>query len=169
MSDPIAHRGKILHFLDDPGEADGPGGRETAWRHFPDGALVVGDGCVAACGGAVERSAKFPAARALPRHAAACRTLEEKLFALLMLGDDRAVAEPVTKRWFENYLKGAIEYRGVKTPVVAVQVCDWRAAEDIARLPVDAQLELAAHLHIDLFAVAAERSDDSKVFLFALV
>ena len=29
-----------------------------------------------------------------------------------------AVADPGTKTWFENYLKHAIGYRGVKTPVV---------------------------------------------------
>lgn len=56
-----AHRGEILHFLDDPGAP----GRDAAdaWRHFPDGALVVEDGIVAACGDAAETLAKFPAAR----------------------------------------------------------------------------------------------------------
>lgn len=57
-----------------------------------------------------------------------------------------AVADPAVKRWFDNYLKGAIEYRGVKTPAVAAQVRAWRDAESIDKWPVDAQLELATQL-----------------------
>ena len=38
-----------------------------------------------------------------------------------------AAADPATKTWFENYLKHAIGYRGVKTPVVTRIVAEWRA------------------------------------------
>lgn len=66
-SPPAAHRGEILHFLDDPGSdsgASGDGDRgDGAWQHFPDGALVVEDGVVAACGEAGEVLPKFPTAR----------------------------------------------------------------------------------------------------------
>ncbi|MGR3914623.1 MAG: guanine deaminase [Gammaproteobacteria bacterium] len=41
-----AHRGEILHFLDDPGAHDDA----RAWQHFPDGALIIEDGRIADCG-----------------------------------------------------------------------------------------------------------------------
>jgi len=41
-----AHRGEILHFLDDPGAHDDA----RAWQHFPDGALLIEDGRIADCG-----------------------------------------------------------------------------------------------------------------------
>ncbi len=43
------HRGEILHFLDDPAEHG-----EPAWQHFADGALIVEEGRVIACGNASE-------------------------------------------------------------------------------------------------------------------
>lgn len=48
MSKPIvsAHRGAILHFLRDPG--DGTDAR--AYEYWPDGLLLIEDGCIAACG-----------------------------------------------------------------------------------------------------------------------
>ena len=44
-----AHRGEILHFLADPMEHG-----EAAWQHFTDGALIIEQGHVAACGNAAE-------------------------------------------------------------------------------------------------------------------
>ena len=52
-----AHRGEILHFLEDPGEHG-----EAAWRHFTDGALVVEQGHVAACGDADDVLPRYPRA-----------------------------------------------------------------------------------------------------------
>ena len=52
-----AHRGEILHFLEDPGEHG-----EAAWRHFTDGALVVEQGHVAACGDAADVLPRYPRA-----------------------------------------------------------------------------------------------------------
>lgn len=56
------------------------------------------------------------------------------------------VADPGTKAWFENYLKQAISYRGVKTPVVARIVAAWRSAHELRRLSDRDQLALAARL-----------------------
>ena len=44
-----AHRGEILHFVADPADHG-----EAAWRYFADGALVVEQGRIAACGDAGE-------------------------------------------------------------------------------------------------------------------
>ena len=51
-----------------------------------------------------------------------------------------AVADPATKAWFENYLKQAIGYRGVKTPVVARIVAGWRVEQGLDRLSDEDQL-----------------------------
>lgn len=45
-----AHRGEILHFLGDPGDAGDSGAR--AWRHYRDGALLIENGHVLECGDA---------------------------------------------------------------------------------------------------------------------
>ncbi|MXW09804.1 MAG: DNA alkylation repair protein [Gammaproteobacteria bacterium] len=57
-----------------------------------------------------------------------------------------AVADPSTKMWFENYLKHAIAYRGVKTPVVTRIVAEWRGEHGLERLSDDDQLALARSL-----------------------
>ena len=57
-----------------------------------------------------------------------------------------AVADPGTKTWFENYLKQVVGYRGVKTPVVARIVAEWRSEHRLERLPDEDQLALARSL-----------------------
>lgn len=57
-----------------------------------------------------------------------------------------AVADAGTKEWFENYLKHAIGYRGVKTPVVAQIVGEWRRERGLGRLPDGEQLAIARSL-----------------------
>ena len=57
-----------------------------------------------------------------------------------------SVADPNTKTWFENYLKHAIGYRGVKTPVVARILTEWRSEQGIDRLADDDQLALVRSL-----------------------
>ena len=57
-----------------------------------------------------------------------------------------AVADPATKGWFENYLKHAIGYRGVKTPVVARIVAEWRGERGLDRLSDEEQLGVARSL-----------------------
>ena len=52
-----------------------------------------------------------------------------------------AVADPDTKTWFEKYLKHAIGYRGVKTPVVTRIVAEWREEQGLERLPDEAQID----------------------------
>ena len=56
------------------------------------------------------------------------------------------VADPGTKTWFENYLKHAIGYRGVKTPVVARIVAEWRSEHGLEGLPDEDQLAVARSL-----------------------
>lgn len=53
-----------------------------------------------------------------------------------------AVADPAVKAWFDNYLKGAIEYRGVKTPVVTKLVKEWAKRHDLTARPEADQLVL---------------------------
>ena len=57
-----------------------------------------------------------------------------------------AAADPGVKAWFENYLKHAIGYRGVKTPVVAGIVAEWRQDHGLDRLPDDNQLGVSRSL-----------------------
>lgn len=51
-----------------------------------------------------------------------------------------------TKKWFENYLKGAIKYRGLKTPQVQKIVYLWRKKHSLQNLPTEKQLKIAASL-----------------------
>ena len=56
------------------------------------------------------------------------------------------VSDEKTKKWFENYLKNVISYRGVKTPTVARIVSHWRVDEAIDKLPLKKQMEIACNL-----------------------
>ena len=56
------------------------------------------------------------------------------------------VSDEKTRKWFENYLKNAISYRGVKTPAVAKIVSHWRVDEAIDKLPLKKQMEIACDL-----------------------
>jgi 3-methyladenine DNA glycosylase AlkD len=51
-----------------------------------------------------------------------------------------------TKEWFENYLKGVIKYRGVKTPEVTKIVSKWAKEHKILDLDFLEQLDLATAL-----------------------
>ena len=57
-----------------------------------------------------------------------------------------AAADPATKAWFENYLKHAVAYRGVRTPEVTRIVAEWRRAHELDRLAEGRQLDLARTL-----------------------
>ena len=57
-----------------------------------------------------------------------------------------AAADPKTRDWFERYLKRAIAYRGLKTPLVAKIVAEWRSAHNLQKLSEDAQLDLCGRL-----------------------
>ena len=57
-----------------------------------------------------------------------------------------AAADRDTKAWFESYLKGAIAYRGVKTPGVARIVSEWHRSCELHRLGDDDRLDLASRL-----------------------
>jgi len=58
---------------------------------------------------------------------------------------DRA-ADEQTRAWFENYLKHAICYRGIKSPEVTRIVALWRHEHDLQQLPDRDALALAASL-----------------------
>ena len=72
--------------------------------------------------------------RARPREAPLIADLQRRL---------REAADPRTKAWFENYLKHVISYRGVKTPVVARILAEWRHARELRHLSAGEQLRLA--------------------------
>jgi 3-methyladenine DNA glycosylase AlkD len=57
-----------------------------------------------------------------------------------------ALADPKVKAWFEVYLKGALPYRGVKTPQVTEALKPWREAHGLGALDDEAQLALATTL-----------------------
>ena len=51
-----------------------------------------------------------------------------------------------TKQWFNNYLKGAIAYRGAKTPVVTKLVKEWRDRHTLTNYSLETQLLLCTQL-----------------------
>ncbi len=63
-----------------------------------------------------------------------------------------SVSDKKTKDWFENYLKGSIQYRGVKTPLVLKITKAWRAEEAINELPPKEQIQIASNLIRQPFA-----------------
>ncbi|HJK99222.1 MAG TPA: DNA alkylation repair protein [Polyangiaceae bacterium LLY-WYZ-14_1] len=69
-------------------------------------------------------------------------------------------ADPKTKAWFEAYLKGAIPYRGLKTPEVARHLESWALAEGVWELDHDAQLA-----HAEALAKGAHAEDKFAAFL----
>jgi guanine deaminase len=56
VAGPAAHRGRILSFLSDPGD----GTDAASYRYFPDGALIIEDGRIAALGPAGSVLAQLP-------------------------------------------------------------------------------------------------------------
>ena len=63
-----------------------------------------------------------------------------------------AEAEVKTKQWFENYLKGAITYRGLKTPAVAKLLKAWRTDHNLDSYSLAEQLALCEALIAHPFA-----------------
>ena len=57
-----------------------------------------------------------------------------------------------TKQWFDNYLKGAIEYRGLKTPKVASLVKEWYTQNELKQYNLGDRLELCSDLITSSFA-----------------
>lgn len=55
-------------------------------------------------------------------------------------------SNPATKIWFENYLKGTIQYRGLKTPQILKIINSWRKREGIDKLSSSCQLQIAGLL-----------------------
>ena len=58
--------------------------------------------------------------------------------------DEIAVAEK--KIWWERYLRGAIQFRGVGIPEIRKSIADWREETGIASLPDEEQLFVALAL-----------------------
>ncbi|MEL6157853.1 MAG: DNA alkylation repair protein [Cyanobacteria bacterium J06627_32] len=63
-----------------------------------------------------------------------------------------SVADAKTKQWFDNYLKGAIEYRGVKTPMVTKLVSSWTKEHNLTQYSIEEQLALCELLIQSRFA-----------------
>ncbi len=67
---------------------------------------------------------------------------------LIPLLQDRlvGVASAATKDWWERYLKGAIEFRGVPMAGIRAAVHEWFTAQRLDRLAADAQRSVAYDL-----------------------
>ncbi|SMF30964.1 DNA alkylation repair protein [Pseudobacteriovorax antillogorgiicola] len=63
-----------------------------------------------------------------------------------------AEADPETKAWFDNYLKGAIEYRGLKTPLVRKILTAHIRDQGLKKQPISEQVEFAKQLFKSKFA-----------------
>ncbi|MEL6162077.1 MAG: DNA alkylation repair protein [Cyanobacteria bacterium J06627_32] len=63
-----------------------------------------------------------------------------------------SAANEKTKQWFDNYLKGAIEYRGVKTPMVTKLVTSWKKDYNLTQYSIEEQLALCELLIQSRFA-----------------
>ncbi|NRA65678.1 MAG: DNA alkylation repair protein [Pseudobacteriovorax sp.] len=55
-------------------------------------------------------------------------------------------ADPKTNAWFDNYLKGAILYRGVKTPQVRSLLIELTKEFGLTELSIEKQLEFCDRL-----------------------
>ena len=75
----------------------------------------------------------------------------EKLINLL-LERFQEESELKTKQWFDNYLKGAIEYRGLKTPKVTDLVKEWYGTNKLKDYALEEQLKLCTDLIANSFA-----------------
>ncbi len=64
-------------------------------------------------------------------------------------------ADEKTREWFTDYLKGVIEYRGVKTPFIGDIVGQWVDEHGIRKLPLNEQLDIA-------YALLAEKVAEDK-------
>lgn len=64
----------------------------------------------------------------------------------------KKVSQPEVRTWFEDYMKGVIRYRGVKSPVVSAVLKSWRARESLHKLSFDDQFEIACELIRQSFA-----------------
>lgn len=52
-------------------------------------------------------------------------------------------ADEKRKLWFENYVKHDTKFRGVEISTVTTELKDWYKCENIDKLPLDGQLDLA--------------------------
>ena len=70
-------------------------------------------------------------------HTALVRQLQDALDGL---------SSGATKTWWERYLRGAIEFRGVGIPQIRSAVADWRSDSGVGSWPLAGQFELALRL-----------------------
>jgi 3-methyladenine DNA glycosylase AlkD len=57
-----------------------------------------------------------------------------------------------TKQWFDNYLKGTIEYRGLKTPQITTLVKEWHEQNNLKQYDTSDRLKLCSDLIANSFA-----------------
>ena len=57
-----------------------------------------------------------------------------------------------TKKWFDNYLKGSIVFRGIKRPAVFIEVKKWVEKNNIQTYPIEQKLKLAEFLFSSPYA-----------------
>ena len=58
----------------------------------------------------------------------------------------QSAADPKVKTWFENYLKGEVQYYGVKTPQVRKIVQAWNKKHQLSSWEISAQIDLCKSL-----------------------
>ena len=63
-----------------------------------------------------------------------------------LITDFKHNCDPKTKQWFDRYLKGAIGYRGLKTPQVTKLVVAWHQRHQLDLYEPQEQLDLCADL-----------------------
>ena len=77
---------------------------------------------------------------------------QRKLLINLLLDRLQKESDLKTKKWFDNYLKGAIEYRGLKTPKVSQIVKEWHSTNNLSDYAPEEQLKLCTDLIANSFA-----------------
>ena len=77
---------------------------------------------------------------------------ERKQLIELLMKQLQKNSDIKTKQWFDNYLKGAIEYRGLKTPSVKKIVKNWYLTNNLNNYTSEEQLMLCSDLITSPFA-----------------
>ncbi len=88
---------------------------------------------------------------------------ERKKLIELLIKQFQELSDPQTKLWFDNYLKGAIEYRGLKTPQVTSLVKQWHSTNQLALYTSSRNVESSnITLHLRLYYLCDRRHLPSK-------
>lgn len=81
------------------------------------------------------------------------KSIKQLILALQSELNNRADEE--TREWYTNYLKGVIQYHGVKTPLIGDILNVWLESHGVLELPLSDNLDIA-------FALLAEKVAEEK-------